>query len=96
MTRTEALLALLVLHNMNEASQIDKTVLFSKAGFNNAEIAQLLGTTAAVIAQNLYLARTTKRKKATAKKAPRKAPRKAAKKAPRKTAKKARKVARTP
>ena len=71
MTRTEALLALLVLHNMAEASQIDKTLALSRAGFTNAETATLLGTTAATVSQNLYTARkATKRppaKKATKK-----------------------------
>ena len=69
MTRTEALLALLVLHNMAEASQLDKTVLFNRAGFSNAEIAKLLGTSTATVSQNLYTAKKSKATKPAAKKA---------------------------
>jgi DNA-directed RNA polymerase specialized sigma24 family protein len=69
MTRTEALLALLVLHNMAEASQLDKTVLFNRVGFSNAEIAKLLGTSTATVSQNLYTAKKAKTTKPAAKKA---------------------------
>lgn len=79
MTRTEALLALLVLHNMSEASQIDKTVHFSRAGFTNPEIAKLLGTTTAVVSQCLYTARKAKTKKYAKKAVPKKAAAKAPK-----------------
>lgn len=75
-TRSERLLAMLVLHNMAEASQIDKTVQLDKAGFGTAEIAQLLNTTSQTVTQNLYTARKAKGAKKTAKKAAKKVARK--------------------
>lgn len=62
-TRTERLLALLVLQNMADASQVDKSVLLKGIGFGNPEIAQLLGTTTPTVTQNLYEARKSKGKK---------------------------------
>jgi DNA-directed RNA polymerase specialized sigma24 family protein len=56
-TRTERLLALLVMHNMAEASQTDRALVLSRAGFSNPEIADLLGTTTATVTQSLYSAR---------------------------------------
>jgi hypothetical protein len=82
-TRTERLLALLVLQTMAEASQIDKCVLLNRAGFGNAEIAELLGTNTAVVTQNLYEARKTKGRK-PARKATKKTTKKSTKKATRK------------
>lgn len=91
-SRTERLLALLVLHNMAEASQVDKCVLLNRAGFGSGAIAELLGTSTATVNQNLYMARqskgtksvkTSKKKsiqKATKKKSARRAPRTSTKK----------------
>jgi hypothetical protein len=60
--RIERLLALLVVHGMKGATQADKALQLSLAGFTNVEIGDLLQTTQAVIAQNLYAARKKKKK----------------------------------
>lgn len=61
--RVERLLALLLIQNMKTASTAVKARELSIAGFTNVEIADILGTTAAVISQSLYAARKGKRKK---------------------------------
>jgi DNA-directed RNA polymerase specialized sigma24 family protein len=61
--RTERLLAMLLLNSMGEASQKDKAVALSYAGFAPAEIAELLGTSAASVSQQLYEARQGKGRK---------------------------------
>ena len=63
--RVERLLALLLVHEMKGTSQREKAQQLSVAGFTNTEIADLLQTSAAVIATNLYSAR----KKSTRKRA---------------------------
>ena len=55
--RTERLLALILLAQHKSSSQQDRTRLLSLAGFSNLEIADILETTAAVVSQNLYIAR---------------------------------------
>lgn len=60
--RIERLLAVLVIHGMKGATQADKALQLSLAGFTNVEIGDLLQTTQAVIAQNLYAARKKKKK----------------------------------
>ncbi len=70
--RVEKLLALLLLQQLKAASQRDKVLHLSLAGFTNTEIADLLQTTTAVVAQSLYEAK----KKAKKKKAKRKAKKK--------------------
>jgi len=60
--RIERLLALLVIQNMKGATQADKALQLSLAGFTNVEIGDLLQTTQAVIAQNLYASRKKKKK----------------------------------
>lgn len=55
--RTELLLALILLQQMKGSSQRDKALHLSLAGFTNTEIADLLQTTAAVVAQSLYQVR---------------------------------------
>lgn len=55
--RMERLLALILLHSLKGSSQQDKIAQLSVAGFSNLEIANLLQTTAAVVAQSLYAAR---------------------------------------
>jgi DNA-binding LacI/PurR family transcriptional regulator len=52
--RTERLLALVLLQQMKGFSQSEKALQLSLAGFTNTEIADLLQTTAAVVAQSLY------------------------------------------
>jgi hypothetical protein len=60
--RIERLLALLVVQGMKGATQADKALQLSLAGFTNVEIGDLLQTTQGVIAQNLYAARKKKKK----------------------------------
>lgn len=60
--RVERLLALLLVQNMKTANTAAKARELSIAGFTNVEIADILGTTAAVIGQSLYTARKGKRK----------------------------------
>jgi hypothetical protein len=71
MTRTEGLLALLVLHSMADASLLEKTVALDRAGLKGPEISQLLGVSVPSVTQSLYMARKAakKTKKAPAKKA---------------------------
>jgi DNA-binding NarL/FixJ family response regulator len=62
--RTERILAILLLESMKGSSQREKAVRLSLAGFTNFEIADLLQTSTAVVAQHLYEARkSTKRRK---------------------------------
>jgi len=60
--RIERLLALLLLQNMKTANTGAKARELSIAGFTNGEIADLLGTTAAVVSQSLYTARKEKKR----------------------------------
>jgi DNA-directed RNA polymerase specialized sigma24 family protein len=60
LSRTEALLAQLLLHSMSDAGQQKKALALRAAGLANTEIAQLMGTTADVIAQRLYIARRSR------------------------------------
>jgi hypothetical protein len=60
--RIERLLALLLIQNMKTANMTAKAKELSIAGFTNVEIADILGTTAAVIGQSLYAARRGKKK----------------------------------
>ena len=55
--RVERLLALLLLQQVKAAPQREKALHLSIAGFTNTEIADLLQTTAGVVAQSLYEAR---------------------------------------
>ena len=65
--RMENLLALLLLHQMKGAPLREKALSLSVAGFTNTEIADLLQTSAGVVAQSLYEARRKPKKKAKAK-----------------------------
>jgi DNA-directed RNA polymerase specialized sigma24 family protein len=65
--RTERLLALILLAVHKPSSQQEKARLLSLAGFSNLEIADILETTTAVVAQNLYLARKKPARKPPAK-----------------------------
>ena len=55
--RLERLLALLLLQQLRDAPQREKIMQLSLAGFTNVEIADLLETTSAVVAQELYAQR---------------------------------------
>jgi len=61
--RTERLLAILLVESMRGTSQRDKAVRLNLAGFSNVEIADLLQTSAQVVAQYLYSSRKGKRRK---------------------------------
>ncbi len=65
--RIERLLAILAIQGMKGATQADKALQLSLAGFTNVEIGNLLETSQAVISQNLYAARKKKKKKKKAK-----------------------------
>jgi predicted transcriptional regulator len=60
--RVERLLALLLIQNLKTTTLADKARELSIAGFTNVEIADLLGTNAAVVNQSLYAARKKKKK----------------------------------
>jgi DNA-binding CsgD family transcriptional regulator len=61
-SRTETVLALLLLQGMKGATQAEKAVQLSLAGFTTIEIADLLQTNTAVIRQHLYSMRKKKKK----------------------------------
>ncbi len=67
--RVEKLLALQLMHDMQDASQAEKVKVLSKVGFRNPEIADILGTTSAVVAVQLSRHRAEKKKKKAKKKA---------------------------
>ena len=56
--RSEKLLAMILLNQMGGASQGQKADALARAGMSHAEIAEFLGTSAAVVRQTLYLARS--------------------------------------
>lgn len=60
LTRTEALLAQILLHTMGSGGQAKRAMALHAANFSNSEIARLMGTTAPVVAQVLYKARRDK------------------------------------
>jgi len=59
--RVERLLALLLVQQMKGATQQEKAIQLSVAGFTNTEIADLLRTTAKVITQRLHEERRSKK-----------------------------------
>jgi len=61
LSTTDRLLALLLVHDMHDASQKDKIVMLGRAGIPNGDIAELLGTTAAVVSQSIYAGKQSKR-----------------------------------
>jgi len=65
--RIESLLALLLLHQMKGSPLREKALNLSVAGFTNTEIADILQTSAGVVAQSLYEARRKPKKKAKSK-----------------------------
>jgi len=58
--RMEKLLAMLILEHMKDRPQRDKVRVLNLAGLSNVEIADLLDTTAQVVAQILYIGRKGK------------------------------------
>ncbi len=69
--RIERLLALILLNQMKGASQREKALQLSLAGFSNIEIANMLETTTAVVSQVLYEVRKGKNTMKSTKKAAR-------------------------
>lgn len=67
--RTERLLALILINQMKGASQREKIIQLSLAGFTNVEIADIVQTTAPAVSQVLYEARKNKGR-STVKKSP--------------------------
>jgi len=63
LTRSEKLLALLLLAAHHEASQQDKIVLLKRGGFSNSDTAEILGTTAGVVRQSLYAAKSASKRR---------------------------------
>jgi len=61
--RVERLLALLLIHTMKGATQAEKAIQLSVAGFTNVEISNLLETSQGVVAQYRYAARKKRRAK---------------------------------
>ncbi len=59
--RSERLLALILLNQMKDAPQRGKILQLNLAGFTNVEIANILQTTAPVVAQVLYETKKGKR-----------------------------------
>ncbi len=66
--RTDALLAQLLLHSLGGGGQQKKACALHAAGFSNVEVAKLMDTTAAVVAQVLYQARQGRARKTTKRK----------------------------
>ena len=60
MDRLERLLGLLLLNSMKGVSQQEKAHQLNLAGFSNVEIADLLETSAQVVAQHLYARRKSR------------------------------------
>jgi predicted transcriptional regulator len=66
LSRIERILAMILVHDMQDASQADKALALSRATFSNKEFADLLGTSQGVVNQQLYtLRRGSKSKKAS-------------------------------
>lgn len=63
--KTERLLTVLVLNAMKGATQREKALQLSLAGFSNIEIADLLDTSPQTINQVLYKSRKAKRRPMT-------------------------------
>jgi predicted transcriptional regulator len=61
--RVERLLALILLSQMKGSTQREKIHQLNLAGFSNIEIANILGTTAAVVSQGLYEVKASKGRK---------------------------------
>lgn len=70
-SRTDRLLAILVLEAISKKSDQDKAVLLSSVGFRNPEVAALLRTNPHTVSQHLSAARAKKATKRTKKPATR-------------------------
>jgi len=61
--RVEKLLTMLLLEQLGTASQARKIDVLLRAGFKNAEVAELLGTTPAVVGQTAYVSKRQKKRR---------------------------------
>jgi len=61
--RSEKILAMMLINQMQQASVGTKAQALSRVGFSNSEIAELLGVTSAVVGQRLYELRGAGKKK---------------------------------
>lgn len=61
--RVEKLLTMLLLEQLASKSQSHKIDVLLRAGFKNAEVATLLGTTPGVVAQTAYATKKEKTKR---------------------------------
>jgi predicted transcriptional regulator len=62
-TRSEKILAMMLINQMQQASVGAKAQALSRAGFSNGEIAELLGISPANVGQRLYELRDATKKK---------------------------------
>jgi transcriptional regulator len=61
--RIESLVAMILVRQMVEDTQQERILALSRAGLTNPEIARLVGTTSAVVSQQLYSAKSGAPKK---------------------------------
>jgi predicted transcriptional regulator len=71
-SRSEKILAMMLINQMQQASVGAKAQALNRAGLSNAEIAELLGVTSAVVGQRLYELRGATKKRSAAKSRPQK------------------------
>jgi predicted transcriptional regulator len=60
-TRIERILTMILLNDLEGAPQAKKAEILNRIGYSNSEIAELLGTTAATVGQQLYSLRGAKK-----------------------------------
>jgi predicted transcriptional regulator len=65
-SRSEKILAMMLLTQMQQASVGTKAQALNRVGFSNGEIAELLGVTPAVVGQRLYELRGAGKQKRSA------------------------------
>jgi DNA-directed RNA polymerase specialized sigma24 family protein len=67
-SRQDRIAAFVMLDGINSKTQAEKSMRLKLAGFSNSEIAEMLQTTPAVVASNLYVERRKAAKKAVPRK----------------------------
>jgi predicted transcriptional regulator len=60
-SRIERILTMILLNDLEAAPQAKKAEILNRIGYSNSEIAELLGTTAATVGQQLYSLRGAKK-----------------------------------
>ena len=68
--RTDRLLALVLINQMKGSPQREKIIQLNLAGFTNVEIADILQTTTAIVAQELYASKKSRGQRTRKKAAP--------------------------